>query len=71
MHCASCVARVERALAAVPGVLGAGVNLATGRATVTLSRPLAVGPLLEAVRRAGFRRGRRGAARRRGRRARP
>ena len=34
MHCASCVGRVERALAAVPGVTGAGVNLATERATV-------------------------------------
>ncbi|MBX3582692.1 MAG: copper-translocating P-type ATPase [Rhizobiaceae bacterium] len=35
MTCASCVGRVERALAAVPGVTTAGVNLATERATVT------------------------------------
>ncbi|MBN8791592.1 MAG: copper-translocating P-type ATPase [Stenotrophomonas nitritireducens] len=34
MTCASCVGRVERALAAVPGVASAAVNLATGRATV-------------------------------------
>ena len=34
MTCASCVARVERALAAVPGVQQAVVNLATERATV-------------------------------------
>ena len=34
MTCASCVSRVERALARVPGVTGAAVNLATGRATV-------------------------------------
>ena len=34
MTCASCVARVERALAAVPGVQQAAVNLATERATV-------------------------------------
>ena len=34
MTCASCVGRVERALAAVPGVASAVVNLATGRATV-------------------------------------
>ncbi|WP_197645508.1 heavy metal translocating P-type ATPase [Tabrizicola soli] len=34
MTCASCVARVERALKAVPGVSGAVVNLATERATV-------------------------------------
>ena len=54
MHCASCVARVERALAGVPGVRAAGVNLATGRAFVTPARPLEPGPLVEAVRRAGF-----------------
>ena len=35
MTCASCVARVERALNAVPGVAAAAVNLATERATVT------------------------------------
>jgi len=35
MTCAACVRRVENALAAVPGVLSASVNLATGRATVT------------------------------------
>ena len=34
MSCASCVGRVERALAAVPGVLEAWVNLASGRARV-------------------------------------
>ena len=34
MSCASCVGRVERALQAVPGVVGATVNLATERATV-------------------------------------
>ncbi len=35
MTCASCVARVERALKTVPGVTGAAVNLATERAHVT------------------------------------
>jgi heavy metal translocating P-type ATPase len=35
MTCASCVARVERALTAVPGVTGATVNLATEQAHVT------------------------------------
>ena len=54
MHCASCVARVEQALAAVPGVRGASVNLATERASVTLARPLAVELLTEAVRGAGY-----------------
>ncbi len=35
MTCASCVSRVERALRKPPGVLGADVNLATEKATVT------------------------------------
>jgi P-type Cu+ transporter len=34
MTCASCVARVERALKKVPGVLGASANFATGKASV-------------------------------------
>jgi len=34
MHCAACVARVDRALAAVPGVELATVNLATRQAKV-------------------------------------
>ncbi len=34
MSCASCVSRVEGALTKLPGVAGAAVNLATGRATV-------------------------------------
>ena len=34
MTCASCVARVEKALRKLPGVLEAGVNLATERAAV-------------------------------------
>jgi Cu+-exporting ATPase len=35
MTCASCVSRVEKALASVPGVLSASVNLATQSATVS------------------------------------
>lgn len=37
MTCASCVARVSRALKSVPGVEDADVNLVTQRATVTLA----------------------------------
>ncbi len=36
MHCASCVARLERALLAVPGVVGAQVNLATEEALLSV-----------------------------------
>src|SRR5215813_15233748 len=36
MHCAACVAKVERALRGVSGVEEANVNLATERATVWL-----------------------------------
>jgi Cu+-exporting ATPase len=54
MHCASCVARVEQALAALPGVSSASVNLATERASVTLAGPLAPERLAEAVRQAGY-----------------
>ena len=53
MTCASCVAHVERALKAVPGVTGASVNLATERAEVTgvaLDRAL----LVKAVADAGY-----------------
>ncbi len=40
MHCASCVTRVERALADQQGVLDAGVNLATERARVVIDTSL-------------------------------
>jgi Cu+-exporting ATPase len=49
MHCASCVATVESALSAVPGVRSASVNLATERARVELGPG---GPSLEALARA-------------------
>ncbi|MCD2516764.1 heavy metal translocating P-type ATPase [Massilia sp. G4R7] len=52
MTCASCVGRVERALAAVPGVAQATVNLATERATV---RGVAsVETLVAAIDKAGY-----------------
>ncbi|WP_160119611.1 heavy metal translocating P-type ATPase [Rhodovarius lipocyclicus] len=53
MTCASCVARVERAILAVPGVTAASVNLATERAAV---RGLGVAPaaIIAAVARAGY-----------------
>ena len=35
IHCASCVGRIEKSIAATPGVAGAVVNIATGEASVT------------------------------------
>jgi P-type Cu+ transporter len=55
MHCASCVANVERALKRRPGVRDAQVNLATERATVAFDPEVITPPeLVEAVRRAGY-----------------
>ena len=55
MSCASCVSRVEDALAAVEGVLEASVNLATDRATVRyvpgMAEPAA---FTQAIRDAGY-----------------
>ncbi|HKP51224.1 MAG TPA: heavy metal translocating P-type ATPase [Chloroflexia bacterium] len=55
MTCASCVARVERALKKVPGVKDASVNLATERATVQYD-PMQAGitEMLAAVDKAGY-----------------
>jgi Au+-exporting ATPase len=52
MTCASCVARVERALKAVPGVTVANVNLATESARVEGAADL--GALISAVAAAGY-----------------
>ncbi|HQS99686.1 MAG: copper-translocating P-type ATPase [Hydrogenophilales bacterium 16-64-46] len=54
MTCASCSARVEKALAKVPGVLDASVNLATEQATVRRARGTSSAALLAAVERAGY-----------------
>ena len=54
MTCASCVGRVERALKAVPGVAEANVNLATERADIRLSDPVARAALVEAVAAVGY-----------------
>ena len=54
MHCASCVSRVEGAIAGVEGVVEANVNLATERATVRVTKPVEVERLAAAVRDAGY-----------------
>jgi Cu+-exporting ATPase len=57
MTCASCAARVEKALARVPGVTAATVNLATERASVRAPAPLTpadIDRLVKAVVDAGY-----------------
>src|SRR6476659_3816069 len=55
MTCASCVARVERAIKKVPGVDGATVNLATEKATVSYDPSQSpVGIILGAIEDAGY-----------------
>ncbi|MBL9054469.1 MAG: copper ion binding protein, partial [Tabrizicola sp.] len=53
MTCAACSARVERALARVPGVQTAAVNLLTGRADVT-GQALDRAALAKAIEDAGY-----------------
>jgi len=55
MTCASCVGRVEKALKAAPGVLGASVNLATEKATIRhLTGVVTPAVLEEVVRNVGY-----------------
>ena len=55
MSCASCVGRVDKALAVLPGVLDVNVNLASETATVTyLDGAVAVSNLLKAAGDAGY-----------------
>jgi Cu+-exporting ATPase len=55
MTCAACAGRVERALKAVPGVLGADVNLALETARVTMiDGAVETGDLIAAVAGAGY-----------------
>ena len=54
MTCASCSARVERALLKVPGVGAASVNLATEQATVALKDEVSASTLVAAVEKAGY-----------------
>ncbi len=55
MSCASCVGRVDKALAAVPGVLDVNVNLASETATVTYADgAVTLADLLKAAEDAGY-----------------
>jgi len=54
MHCGACAARVQKALNAHPGVVEAGVNLATERATVTAPTEVSNDALKAAVASTGY-----------------
>ncbi len=54
MECASCVARVEKAIAAAPGVAAASVNLATNRADVIFSGSPELAAVVAAIGKAGY-----------------
>jgi Cu+-exporting ATPase len=54
MTCAGCVRRVERAIAAVPGVRAVSVNLATERASVSTQPGFAMPTLARALLAAGY-----------------
>jgi len=54
MTCASCVGRVEKALANVPGVSGVSVNIATERAQLDTDANVALDTIVDAVKRAGY-----------------
>lgn len=54
MTCASCVARVEKAIHAIPGVTEASVNLGTETATVTADTGVDISTLQKAVEKAGY-----------------
>ncbi len=58
MHCASCVARVEKAIAGTPGVRGARVNFATESAVAELAEDepdqALSEQIVESVRRSGY-----------------
>jgi len=54
MHCASCVYTNEKALKAIPGVTDAVVNLATGKATLTMDSMIQKNKIIDAVKSAGY-----------------
>lgn len=54
MTCGHCVASVTEEVGAVDGVTGVDVDLASGRVTVTSSRPLPVAEVQAAVDEAGY-----------------
>ena len=54
MACESCVARVEKAISATPGVVSASVDLATKRANVVFSGVPDIAAVIAAIGEAGY-----------------
>jgi Cu+-exporting ATPase len=54
MTCASCAGRIERSLAALPGVMSANVNLSTEHATVKATAAIGMDELRKVVAKAGY-----------------
>ncbi len=54
MTCASCAMRVEKAVAAVPGVIRASVNLATDSVSVETAKPVDASLIRLAIEQAGY-----------------
>ncbi|HWU98699.1 MAG TPA: heavy metal translocating P-type ATPase [Oxalicibacterium sp.] len=54
MTCASCAMRVEKAVAAVPGVIRASVNLATDSVSVETAKPVDASLIRHAIEQAGY-----------------
>lgn len=54
MTCASCVARVEKALKKIEGVVEASVNLSTEKAFIKSQQPIAAVALVQAIEKSGF-----------------
>lgn len=54
MTCASCVGRVQKSLASIPGITEPRVNLATGKATFTLDDPAALPKATAALDKLGY-----------------
>ncbi|CCF00285.1 Putative copper-translocating P-type ATPase (plasmid) [Sinorhizobium fredii HH103] len=54
MNCASCVARVEKAIRAVPGVVSASVNLAMERADVRFDTTAKPAEIIKAIANVGY-----------------
>ena len=54
MHCAGCISKIERGLAATPGIESARVNLTAKRVTISHKGDLTVPQLVDAIGKLGF-----------------